>query len=563
MTSEPARHEPNSKGAKNISGHSNAALRGASMAFGKPVVAPKPLANTYSGNNEALAAATKAGRTASLRPTGTRISDDDAAARQAGVRRGGEPPSEPDIIRRRHNEVARAESDYLQLPQRQNVRSRSPSQVAASLAASRSALNSPYLTEEPPTPSPFVQQRQANPEQFHSSRPYSTSIDARRAEMLDTTPIPPTSSLVGMFEKSTAPEARITKLPSPVTTSKGLAPQLQSPAPRKASKILLEEDPVDKAKVTRLLHPEVRKPIRSPSGSFKKNSYSDDSSGESFVSATDLQTPSPPQRHQQSPGKSKVHRNVADDNAAIEAMANAIIASTLATSRANSPTKSTLSRSSLESSRPNLPPRRRTPSIFHIHHHNNQQLQDARTPSPAKGMRTTMRKPPKEVEEGDQRSTRRKIIKKHPNKHHEGDRKRWRDAVTDRERKRYEAVWASNKGLFLNGKIPVVVGQASGSPSDSSGISRNMGNPADCVCNIVVRDIWSRSRLGDDVLYEVWELVDRSGRGYLSREEFVAGLWLIDQRLKGRKLPIRVGESVWASLGGLGGVKVKGGKRVK
>jgi hypothetical protein len=38
------------------------------------------------------------------------------------------------------------------------------------------------------------------------------------------------------------------------------------------------------------------------------------------------------------------------------------------------------------------------------------------------------------------------------------------------------------------------------------------------------------------------------------------GLWLVDQRLKGRKLPIRVSESVWRSVGLLGGIKVKKAK---
>ena len=77
------------------------------------------------------------------------------------------------------------------------------------------------------------------------------------------------------------------------------------------------------------------------------------------------------------------------------------------------------------------------------------------------------------------------------------------------------------------------------------------------VCNLVARDIFSRSRLHVDVLEEVYELIDRSGSGKLEREEFVVGLWLIDQRLKGRKLPIKVSDSVWKSVGILGGIKVK------
>lgn len=147
-----------------------------------------------------------------------------------------------------------------------------------------------------------------------------------------------------------------------------------------------------------------------------------------------------------------------------------------------------------------------------------------------------MRKPKldEEIDDGEvRRKKKAHLMKKHPHKHHEGDRKRWRDEITERERKRYEAVWASNKGLYT----------APGSE--------------DCVCNLVVRDIFSRSRLHPDVLEEVYALVDRKQNGALERDEFVVGLWLIDQRLKGRKLPIRVSDSVWKSVGVLGGIKIR------
>jgi hypothetical protein len=146
-----------------------------------------------------------------------------------------------------------------------------------------------------------------------------------------------------------------------------------------------------------------------------------------------------------------------------------------------------------------------------------------------------MRKPkPNEDDEGEvRRKKKAHLMKKHPNKHHEGDRKRWRDEITERERKRYEAVWASNKGLHT-----------------AQGLESN-------VCNLVVRDIFSRSRLHPDVLEEVYSLIDRKQNGGLERDEFVVGLWLIDQRLKGRKLPIRVSDSVWKSVGVLGGIKGK------
>jgi hypothetical protein len=163
-------------------------------------------------------------------------------------------------------------------------------------------------------------------------------------------------------------------------------------------------------------------------------------------------------------------------------------------------------------------------------------------------MRTTMRKEPSssddedEVERYKKKGTRIMGIKgrKHPNKHHEGTRKRWRDQLTERERKRYDGVWAANKGLYLPAALE---------PGDDE-------DPAQDVLNLAVLDIWTRSRLPVHVLEEVWDLVDSRALGRLKRVEFVVGLWLIDQRLKGRKLPIRVSESVWTSARGVG-IKVK------
>ncbi|KAL2037539.1 hypothetical protein N7G274_009820 [Stereocaulon virgatum] len=205
----------------------------------------------------------------------------------------------------------------------------------------------------------------------------------------------------------------------------------------------------------------------------------------------------------------------------VDSLANAMVASSLASSRAPSPSKP-----------PPLPPPRRHGKSYSLFHHHHSQEQLSRTPSPAKGMRHTMRESLRSDEEVDYRRKKGHIMRKHPHKHHEGDRKRYRNQVTDRERKRYEGVWAANKGLWME--------------LDS----------ADCVLNIVVRDIWSRSRLPDDVLEEIWDLVDARGNGRLGREEFVVGLWLVDSRLKGNKLPPKVSEGMWASVRRLTGVKV-------
>lgn len=211
------------------------------------------------------------------------------------------------------------------------------------------------------------------------------------------------------------------------------------------------------------------------------------------------------------------------------ALADAMVASSLASSRAPSPHK--------QQSRP-LPPSR--------HHSKTKGLlqrmvdtDDTRSTSPKKGLKQTLRKPARSDDEDDGkqdiRRGRRHLIRKHHRKHHEADRKRWRDEVTQRQRKRYEGVWAANRGLYTESLKDIAV--------DATGRAHS-----DLVLNLVVRDIWKRSRLPDDVLEEVWELVDRGGIGALARDEFVVGMWLIDQRLRGRKLPIRVSYSVWASV---------------
>ncbi|CRK42358.1 hypothetical protein BN1723_000769 [Verticillium longisporum] len=124
--------------------------------------------------------------------------------------------------------------------------------------------------------------------------------------------------------------------------------------------------------------------------------------------------------------------------------------------------------------------------------------------------------------------------------HHEGARRRWREEMTPRERKRYEALWASNRGLLHDKMAPGPRAAAA----------------ADLVLNVVVREIWRRSRLPDDELGEVWDLVVGQSAGalppgMLGKQEFVVGTWVVDQRLKGRKIPAKVGASVWDSAKGV------------
>ena len=144
-------------------------------------------------------------------------------------------------------------------------------------------------------------------------------------------------------------------------------------------------------------------------------------------------------------------------------------------------------------------------------------------------------------------------IRKGKHSHHEGSRKKWREEIRPRERKRYEAMWASNRGLLL----PEVRNPRRASASTPVGIHEPPPDYANSIANIIVREIWRRSRLPEDELAEVWDAVDRDRRGMLGRAEFIVGMWLIDQRLRGRKIPTKVSDSVWGSANGL---QVKGPK---
>ncbi|KAL2011559.1 hypothetical protein VTN00DRAFT_4277 [Thermoascus crustaceus] len=223
-----------------------------------------------------------------------------------------------------------------------------------------------------------------------------------------------------------------------------------------------------------------------------------------------------------------------------DSLADAIVASSLASSHAPSPMDIP----------PPPPPRRRPRSRSLLHPGHIMKADNPRTPSPPRGLRHTLRDHSKHEEEKDKRHKMR-VIRTHPHKHHEGDRKRYKDEVTERQRKRYEGVWAANKGLWIPGdrsELPFPIREQESAPYPQE--------PSEMVLNLVVRDIWSRSRLPTAVLEQIWNLVDRHGIGMLTRDEFVVGMWLIDQQLKGRKLPVKVSDSVWESVKHVSGIKV-------
>ncbi|KAI0180521.1 hypothetical protein GGR52DRAFT_531705 [Hypoxylon sp. FL1284] len=246
-------------------------------------------------------------------------------------------------------------------------------------------------------------------------------------------------------------------------------------------------------------------------------------------------------------------QNPAWSNLSVDSLANAMVASSLASSRM------TPSSSSAAQAPPPHPPRHKA------------------TPTPH--MRQTLRQPPSKSDDEEDMDGARSRQRHHRRRklggggkhvHHEGSRRRWREEITARERKRYEGVWASNRGLLL--VSPSSSSSSSSSPPSSSphphpprragtkeSVAEAKGKKREereqLVANAVARDIWGRSRLPADELAEVWDLVDRRRMGALDRAEFVVGMWLIDQRLRGRKIPRKVGDSVWGSAVA-GGVRV-------
>lgn len=174
---------------------------------------------------------------------------------------------------------------------------------------------------------------------------------------------------------------------------------------------------------------------------------------------------------------------------------------------------------------------------------------------------------------GHFRTTMRKEKKKSvfnedkPWKHHND-----REYITEQERKRYDGVWVANKGLYMNLVDPATLKQgAEEQESENVALKASMLSTktepspmqeTSLMLNLVVRDLWSRSRLPPDLLRQVWELVDTRKDGTIERKSFIIGMWLVDQCLYGRKLPKQLDNSVWNSVSQLGvNVVIKPKKR--
>lgn len=668
----------------------DAALIGAASAFAKPPAKPQHLTNTYTGgSNGALLAATKVG---TGRPS-------TSAGTSALLQRDYTGGSSRSVSRAQPSPKHVSSSSSLGVPDGHTDRAPSPSYTAAKLAAARlsplrpapQAKTAGMMSEKhanerdvlPPSGSvgnvlarleqqrPVQQGANQQPRRTRDSiGSHPTARVAAQDESTDETPIPPTNSLVNMFEQNrpvtptqppSAPSVVVKNSPPPVKSPKPrrnftLPPEPQedaplirsrthTPPPKPRTKPSMEplqpllkdtSRPLPQSQNAPLKSPPIKqKPVQlaalntkattGPTTSAQGRPMSQDSrrsatfnrrfsismesnapsSPSSFKSAKEeledeekfkpalppprrsntrkaesvpadakLLKPSVPAPRRQGKGLSpsplqapdrlsppRRPSSVISNSGSVyhnpyqresvkaitkhmtgESLSSAIMGAALASSRQSSPHPP--QPMTIE---PLFPPRKQ-----HHHHmpfHRSPSPQKASPPKTTGKLRTTMRKDPSPPSSSDDeiefKGKGNRImgmkVRKHPNKHHEGQRKRWRDQITERERKRYEGVWAANKGMLLPAP------KSSYPPDD---------DPSMDVLNLVVKEIWTRSRLPTHVLEEVWALVDGRDVGRLTRIEFVVGLWLVDQRLKGRKLPTRVSDSVWSSARGLG-LKVK------
>ncbi|CAG8664885.1 10047_t:CDS:2, partial [Racocetra persica] len=60
----------------------------------------------------------------------------------------------------------------------------------------------------------------------------------------------------------------------------------------------------------------------------------------------------------------------------------------------------------------------------------------------------------------------------------------------------------------------------------------------------VVKEIYVRSRLDNQTLRKIWDLLDTDGDGRLSKNEFCVGMFLIDERLRGNPVPDELPEQL-------------------
>lgn len=114
--------------------------------------------------------------------------------------------------------------------------------------------------------------------------------------------------------------------------------------------------------------------------------------------------------------------------------------------------------------------------------------------------------------------------------------------LSENEKKRYEALYVTNR--FTNLDLLDWWPDAIDSKSDQIFHIPDTG----LILNLIVKSIWQRSNLSDTVLSKIFELVDMRKDGTLTRESFLIGMWLIDQSLLGKKIPLFIDDLVWNSV---------------
>ena len=410
-----------------------------------------------------------------------------------------------------------------------------------------------------------------------TTSPYTTEtgkLDIRKIPSLIATPSSPEPHAESHQGNASLSAARSASQGAEVRLRANSRPRSPRPTPRS-----VETDPVVESSTTELQKPSPppspvprKDSLAAPGSMLASRLYREKSNTQPHLSKYLHQSkpiPIPPRQQRASPAPSSSPASASPRPSTIShprgmtanSLANAMVSASIASTRISS------------SSRPSSPPRhkakqappapiprhprvpyRRSSSASAINPYTHTDPNPHMRPLPARPMRTTLRQQSSDIPSAkEEKRGRKHRLRKHPNMHHEGARKRWRDTITQSERKRYEGVWAANKGLFLEyDPIPPASAAARLSARDT---------PRDeMVLNVVVRDIWERSRLPRDALEEVWDLVTEGEEmRFLNREQFVVGLWLIDLRLKGRKLPVRVSPSAWASVRHMG-VRVRSGQ---
>lgn len=189
------------------------------------------------------------------------------------------------------------------------------------------------------------------------------------------------------------------------------------------------------------------------------------------------------------------------------------------------------------------------------------------------------------------KTTMRKTNKRKEKKLQFNEYKPWKNHkdlayVSELERKRYEGLWVSNKGLYMSLVVTRLTGVDYSKKEEeiaqdrvlteeetslqaarlSTKVTKDINSQVDpqnfhnllsveigqLMHGVVVKRIWKRSKLPNETLEAIWNLVDFRHDGSLNKPEFLVGMWLVDQCLYGRKLPKKVDAVVWDNLGSIG-----------